>query len=313
MTETKKWVGIDVSGSELVVGVYPSAEISSFSNEQLGVDKLIKFVKVIAPALIVLEATGGIETLVATELYNAGMPVRIVNPRQVRDFAKSLGMLAKTDAIDAVVIARYGEAVKPQARPMASEEEIALKELTARRRQLIDMLVQEKNRYSRAGKNIKPEIEKHIKWLEKRLKDMDTDLSEAVKNSPRCAEKENILRSVPGVGRVLSATLLADMPELGSLNRREIAALAGVAPFNRDSGMFRGHRTVWGGRGKVRRMLYMGVISAIRSNSVIKAFYQRLIGNGKKPKVALTACMRKLLVILNAMIKHKQVWSISVA
>lgn len=307
MTE-KKWIGIDVSGAELAVGVYPSGEVKTFPYEPQGIWDLIVFVGSFKPERIIVEATGGLEAGVAAELYNSGLPVCVVNPRQVRDFAKSLGVLAKTDNIDAVVLGRYGEAIKPQVRPMASDEERAIKELVARRRQLVEMLVQEKNRYSRASRKTGKEILKHIKWLEKRIKDLDKDISDAIIKSPLWSEKAGILKSVPGVGDVLSFTLLADLPELGTLGRKEIAALVGVAPFNNDSGLMRGKRKVWGGRGNVRRVLYMGIIAGIQFNPVIRAFYERLIAAGKKPKVALTACMRKLLVILNVMIKNKEVW-----
>lgn len=308
MTETKKWIGIDVSGEELSVGVYPSGEIRTFAYEPKSVAELVVFTSSFKPELIILEATGGLEAGVAAELYNTGLPVCVVNPRQVRDFAKSIGVLAKTDNIDAVVLGRYGEAVKPQVRPMPNEEEKAIKEIVARRRQLIDMLVQEKNRYTRASKKTGADIMKHIKWLEKRIKDLDKDLSDAVKNSPMWSEKESILKSVPGVGDVLSSTLIADLPELGSLGRKEIAALVGVAPFNHDSGKMHGRRKVWGGRRNVRRVLYMSALAGIRFNPIIRAFYEKLVAAGKKPKVALTACMRKLLVILNAMLKSKQAW-----
>jgi len=310
MTNEKKWIGIDVSGAELAAGVYPSGETKMFSYDPEGIYALITFISPFKPELIILEATGGLEAGVAAELYNAGLPVCIVNPRQVRDFAKSLGILAKTDNIDAVVLGRYGEAVKPPVRPMPSEEERAIKELVARRRQLIEMLVQEKNRYSRASKKMGLGIRKHLKWLEGRIKDIDKDLSETVKKSSIWSKKENILKSVPGVGDILSATLIADLPELGTLGKKEIAALVGVAPFNCDSGKMHGRRRVWGGRSNVRRVLYMSVISGLRCNSVIRAFYDKLVAAGKKAKVALTACMRKLLVILNAMVKNNQVWKV---
>lgn len=308
MTNEKKWIGIDVSGAELAAGVYPSGEIKAFSYDPEGIWGLITFISPFKPELIILEATGGLEAGVAAELYNAGLPVCVVNPRQVRDFAKSLGILAKTDNIDAVVLGRYGEAIKPQVRPLPNEEERAIKEMVARRRQLVEMLVQEKNRYSRASKKTGPDIMKHIKWLEKRIKDLDNDLSDAVKKSPIWSEKGNILKSVPGVGDILSTTLISDLPELGALGKKEIAALVGVAPFNCDSGKMHGRRRVWGGRSNVRRVLYMSVIAGLRFNPIIKAFYERLVATGKKPKLALTACMRKLLVILNAMVKNKQVW-----
>jgi len=309
MTEEKSWAGIDVSGSELVVGIYPSREGKKFSYESAGIEGLLEFLGAVKPELIVVESTGGIEKRVAAELHNAGLPVCVVNPRQTHDFAKSLGVLAKTDGIDAVILARYAEAVKPPVRRMANEEEQVVKELIARRRQLIDMLIQEKNRLKRAEGRIKTDIAKHIKWLEKRIEDLDDELCDAVAASQLWTAQDGILRSVPGVGKVLSATLIADLPELGRLNRKEIAALAGVAPFNRDSGAFRGRRVIWGGRGGVRRALYMSVVAGIRVNPVLQAFYKKLRAGGKQPKVAITACMRKLLVILNTMVKNGQEWN----
>lgn len=308
MTE-KKWLGIDVSGEELAVGVYPSGETKTFPYQPQGIWDLLVFVGSFKPERIIIEATGGLEAAVAAELYNSGLPVCVINPRQVRDFAKSIGVLAKTDNIDAVVLGRYGEAIKPQIRPLATEEEQAIKELVARRRQLVEMLVQEKNRYCRASnKKTGKDILKHIKWLEKRIKDQNTDLGDAIMKSRAWSEKASILKSVPGVGDVMSFTLIADLPELGTLGRKEIAALVGVAPFNCDSGKMHGQRRVWGGRGNVRKALYMGILSGIKFNPVLRAFYERLIAAGKKPKLAITACMRKLLVILNAMVKSKQVW-----
>lgn len=309
MTNEKQWVGIDVSGSELAVGVYPSGQRSVFPNDTDGIAALAAFLEPFRPQLVVLESTGGLELHAATELYSAGFPVCVVNPRQVRDFAKSLGILAKTDGVDSLALARFAEAVKPPIRRLPNEEEQAIKDLISRRRQLIDMMAQEKNRLTRAEGRIKTGITKHIEWLKKRIKDMDDELAEVISHSPSWSEKGDILKSVPGVGKVLSATLIADLPELGNLNRREIAALVGVAPFNRDSGTMRGKRTVWGGRRSVRKMLYMGVISAMKVNPVIKRFNEKLRACGKRPKVAIVACMRKLLVILNTMLKTRQMWT----
>jgi len=308
MAEELKWVGIDVSGSELAVGVRPSQETSVFVYDADGMTALIAFLEGLKPQLVVLEATGGIEARAAAELYAAGLPVCVVNPRQTRNFAKSLGVLAKTDAIDAIVLARYAEAVKPQVRRLPDEKEQEIKDIVARRRQLIDMLIQEKNRLTRAHGRIRTGIVKHIDWLKKRIEDLDEELGDAVTDSPLWSERSGILRSVPGVGKVLCATLIADLPELGALNRRQIAALAGVAPFNRDSGVSNGQRRVWGGRHGVRRMLYMAVVASLKANPVMKAFYARLRAQGKKPKVAIVACMRKMLVILNTMVRRGQHW-----
>lgn len=309
MTNEKQWVGIDVSGRELAVGMYPSRQTSVFKYDADGIAHLVAFLEPLQPQLVVLEATGGIELRAATELYSAGFPVCVVNPRQVRDFAKSLGILAKTDGVDSLALARFAEAVKPPIRHLANAEEQAIKSLISRRRQLIDMVAQEKNRLTRAEGRIKTGITKHIEWLKKCIADLDDELTDAISHSPSWSAKGDILKSVPGVGKVLSATFIADLPELGSLNRKEIAALVGVAPFNRDSGSMRGKRTVWGGRRDVRRMLYMGVISAMKVNPVIKRFNEKLRASGKRPKVAIVACMRKLLVILNTMLKTGQMWS----
>lgn len=245
----------------------------------------------------------------AGELAGAQLPVVVVNPRQVRDFAKALGKLAKTDALDAQVLAHFGEATKPDLRPLPDASTQELQALLARRRQVVEMITAEKNRCRTATQRLKPQIQEHIRWLEKQLKELEQDLSELLSSSPVWRTKEKLLASVPGVGPVLTVTLLAGLPELGWLDRREIAALVGVAPFNRDSGTLRGKRTVWGGRSRVRATLYMAALTATRYNSVIKAFYQRLLEAGKPKKVALTACMRKLLTILNAMLKHNRSWS----
>lgn len=257
-----------------------------------------------------MEATGGIEVPVAGALAAAALPVAVVNPRQVRDFARAAGILAKTDTIDAFVLARFGEGVKPIPRPLPDGCEQELKALMSRRRQLIDMLTQEKNRLTRATERVRPQIQEHIQWLESQLKDLNKDLDEVVRSSPVWREKEELLRSVPGEGAVMTRTLLSELGELGRLNRRQIAALVGVAALNRDSGVMRRKRTVWGGGAQVRSVLYMATVSAIRSNPQIREFYIRLIEAGKKPKVALTACMRKLLIILNSMAKNKTHWRV---
>lgn len=308
MRESNVYVGIDVSKARLDVAVIPSGESWSEPNDEKGVRGLVSRLRQLGPRLVLLEATGGLESLLAAELGAAGAPVAVVNPRQVRDFARATGRLAKTDAIDAVVIARFGEAVKPEARPLKEARVSELTALVSRRRQLVDMLVAEKNRLLSAPGNVRKDIQAHIKWLEKRIGEAEGKISKAVKESPIWREDDELLRSVPGVGKVLSMTLLANVPELGELSRRQIAALVGVAPFNRDSGLFRGRRSIWGGRAAVRSVLYMGVVAAIRRNPVIRRFHRRLRDAGKPPKVALTACMRKLLVILNTMMKTRKKW-----
>lgn len=310
MEKTKVFfTGIDVSGEALDLAVRPDGKSMRVDNSDEGIKELAKYLKQVSPTLVVFEATGGLEALAASALAAQGFPVAVVNPRQVRDFAKATGRLAKTDAIDAEVIAHFAEAVKPEVRPLKGEEEQELSELIARRTQVVQMLVAEKNRLGRTGrKRIRKELTEHIVWLERRLKNIDKDIESAIKESPAWRVRDDLLRSVPGVGKVLSMSLMAKMPELGRLDRREAAALVGVAPLNRDSGLFKGRRSVWGGRADVRTALYMAALSAVRCNPVISAFYKRLKEGGKKPKVALTACMRKLIVMLNAMIKNNEPW-----
>jgi len=259
--------------------------------------------------LIVLEATGGIERQLVRALVSAELPVVVVNPRQVRDFAKASGQLAKTDAIDAMVLARFAEAIRPTVRPLPDESLLELRALIARRRQLTEMIVAERNRLTAASKSVRKRINTHIRWLEAELGRADKDLDQSIRQSPIWKENEDLLRSVPGIGPVISRTLLAELPELGQLNRKQIAALVGIAPLNRDSGTLRGRRTIWGGRATVRAALYMAALVASRRNAVIRDFYKRLRNTGKAPKVALVACMRKLLTILNAMIKHRTCWA----
>lgn len=307
------YVGIDVSKAQLDIGVRPTNERWQVENSLEGIEELVKKLVKFAPALIVLEATGGYEMAAAATLAGAGLPVAVVNPRQVRDFAKSLGRLAKTDKIDAHVLARFGEAVRPEPRALPDEQTQQLQALLTRRRQIIEMLVAEKNRMRLAHKGVMAGLTEHIAWLEKRLDELDKDLHDLLKNSPIWREKDDLLRSVPGVGPVLATTLLAELPELGLLNRKKIAALVGVAPFNCDSGKMHGKRAIWGGRASVRAVLYMATLSATRCNPVIRTFYDRLIQAGKEAKVALTACMRKLLTILNTMIHNHTPWKSALA
>jgi transposase len=303
-------VGIDVASTHLDVCVLPSEERWQVELQGEGLTALIRRLKPLGVKLVVLEATGGREVLVAAELAAAGLPVAVINPRQVRDYARALGIRAKTDPIDAYVLARFAQDVRPEPRPLPSEQERELAELTARRRQLIQFHTAESNRLGTAqtGK-VKRSIERMLKLIEKQLADLDDELNKTLKNSPMWREKDELLRSAPGVGHGTSRTLIADLPQLGQLTGREVSSLVGVAPFNRDSGKFRGKRMIWGGRRSVRSALYMAALSAIRCNPAIREFYQRLRHNGKPFKVAITACMRKLLVILNAMIRTKTPWS----
>lgn len=308
MSEISVFVGLDVSKSRLDVSVRPHDETWSVANDEQGIAQAVERLQALQPVLVVLEATGGMEFLVTGALAAAGLPVVVMNPRQVRDFAKATGQLAKTDKIDAGVLARFGEAVRPEVRPLPEICTQELRALLARRRQLVQMLTAERNRLGSAPGAIRKEIQDHIRWLERRLQGVNHQLSQTIRTSPLWREKSNRLRSAPGVGLVLATTLPADLPELGRLNRKEIAALVGVAPFNRDSGNQRGKRMIWGGRAAVRTALYMATLVAVRHNPVIKVFYLRLRQAGKEKKVALTACMRKLLTILNAMMKQQANW-----
>lgn len=303
------FVGIDVSSEKLDVAWHGEETTRALSNDDAGIEELVGLLREKAVALVVLEATGGYEAAVVAALSLAGLSVAVVNPRQVRDFAKATGKLAKSDAIDAAVLAHFGAAVRPQVRALGDEQARELKQVVARRRQLQEMITAERNRLRLSGKAVGPRIEAHIEWLESELKDMDRQLRGCLRASPVWREKDELYRSVPGVGPILSATLLAELPELGSLNRKKVAALAGVAPLNRDSGKWRGRRCIWGGRASIRSALYMGALAATRCNPVIREFYERLVAEGKPFKVALTACMRKLLVILNAMACSGKPWS----
>jgi transposase len=306
---TPIFVGIDVSKARLDVAIRPTGERDSVVNDKVGIKALVKRLAEIQPTLIVMEATASMERQVSAALGGVGLPVVVVNPRQVRDFAKATGQLAKTDSIDALVLARFAEAVRPAVRPLPDEVTLELRALTSRRRQITEMIVAERNRIANASQAVRKRIDAHIRWLEAELERADKDLDQSIRQSPIWRENEDLLRSVPSIGPVVSRTLLAELTELGKLNRKQIAALVGIAPLNRDSGTFRGRRGIWGGRATVRAALYMAALVASRRNSVIRAFYKRLRDGGKAPKVALVACMRKLLTILNAMIKHKTRWS----
>lgn len=302
------FIGIDVSKLRLDVGIDPGDQTERFDNNEDGVSKLVSFLKSVSPTLIVFEATGGLETLAVSVLFENNLPVVVVNPRQVRDFAKASGKLAKTDKIDAGNIARFARAIRPEIRPLKDDSTQLISALNARRRQIMTMLVAEKNRLKSAVEPNKKNIKQHIQWLEKSISNIDDDLKKTIRKSPVWRTRDDILQSFKGVGPVLSASLLGDLPELGQLNHKKIAALLGVAPLNCDSGKHRGKRRVWGGRSNVRRLLYMATLSATRSNPVIKEFYQRLMEAGKPHKVAMTACMRKVITILNAMMKNRQYW-----
>jgi transposase len=292
--------------------VYEGKEHWAYTNDEKGLSKLLAKMKRLSPSLIVLEATGGYEMIVAAELQTKGFPIAVVNPRHIRDFARSTGILAKTDILDAQVIARYAATVKPTPRVLPNEETRKLGVIIMRRRQVVTMLTAENNRLHTADPAIKERIKVHINWLEKELDDINKELKQRVQDNPDWKEKDEILQSVPGVGPNLSITLLADFPELGSLNRKQVASLGGVAPFNRDSGKMRGKRSIWGGRDIVRTATYMSAFAAVRFNPLLKSFFERLIAAGKKFKVAMVACMRKLLCILNAMLKNRTRWSHSV-
>mgnify|MGYP001191730954 FL=1 len=312
--KTPSYVGLDISKSFIDLHQLPQGRNARFEYEQEGLSKLVTFLKKHKPALIVLEATGGYEAQVAAELSAAGLVVAVVNPRQVRDFARALGKLAKTDAIDAAVLARFAQDVRPEARKLPEPEEQNLKATVSRRRQLVEMLVAEKNRLSRA--TLQSVIDSHestINFIQSKIDDLDRQMQSTIQNSPLWSAKDELLKSVPGIGDKTACALLAQLPELGKLNRRQIASLVGVAPMNRDSGLMRGKRSITGGRKSVRNALYMATTAARRFNPTIKAFYLRLRDAGKSYKVALVACMRKLLIILNAMLKHQNTFNQGVA
>jgi transposase len=302
------FVGIDVAKAQLDMALRPTGERWALTNDDAGIAVLVPRLQAIAPQLIVLEATGSYQRAVVAALAAAGLPVAVVNPRQARDFAKATGQLAKTDALDARALAHFAEAVRPMPRPLPDTQADELRALLARRRQLVTMRTAEQNRLGSAPPRLQPDMQAHITWLNTRLTTLDDDLDTTLRASPVWREREELLRSVPGIGPVCARTLLLDLPELGTLNRQRLAALVGVAPLNRDSGTLRGRRTTWGGRAHGRATVYMSTLVAVRYNPVFNAFYERLRAAGKAAKLALTACMRKLLTILNAMVKHHAPW-----
>ena len=304
----KVFVGIDVSKDWVDVAVRPAGTAWRAAQDEAGVDVLVHQLHELHPELVVLEATGGYETLLVVALGAAAIPVAVVNPRQVRDFARSQGKLAKTDRLDAAVIAHFGEVSGTVAQPLVPAAARELEALVARRRQVVQMKTAEQLRRQRALPVVQQRIDRVLAVLAQELEDLDRDLTARLRESPLWRARENLLRSVPGVGPALTFNLVAGLPELGTLTRRQIAALVGVAPLSRDSGKFRGQRTCWGGRANVRAALYMPTLVAVRHNPVLRAFYARLQEAGKPKKVALTACMRKLLTILNAMLKHHTRW-----
>jgi transposase len=313
MPSSPLFVGIDVAKATLDIALRPSEQLWQIIYDDAQIEALVTQLSELSPTLIVIEATGGLERILVAALIAAKLPVVVINPRLARDFAKAIGRLAKTDRIDAQVLAHYGEAIRPSLRPLPDADTQQLRALVDRRRQLMDMMSAEQSRLNTSSARIRDSIEHHLTWLRQQVAKLDDDLDGMLKASSLWREYDAILQSTPGVGPVLSRTLISQLPELGDLNRKEVAALVGVAPFNRDSGTWRGRRTIWGGRATVRAVLYMSTLVATRYNPVIREFYERLLVSGKVKKVALIACMRKLLTILNAMIKHQQQWQPRVA
>jgi transposase len=304
----KQWVGIDVCQKYLDVYVRPSSRLFQITNDEVGISKLVQTLAEIQPELIVLEATGGMEINAAIKLTEAGLSVAVINPRQARDFAKATGTLAKTDAIDAQILAHFADAIRPQIRQISDESSRQLEDLVQRRRQISDMITAEKNRRRGKTNSVQLDINEHIEWLEKRLKEIESQIKSAIAVDENWQQKMKLLTSVPGVGEVVAVSLIASLPELGAISHKSISYLVGVAPLNKDSGKFRGKRKIWGGRARIRCVLYMATLVAVRFNPVIKTFYERLLQKGKLKKVALTACMHKLLIVLNAMMKNNSAW-----
>ncbi len=308
----ERFIGIDVAKTALDVAQWEQETVERYANDAEGIATIVKGLDA-QPSitLIVVEASGGFEQALVSELAAVGLPIVVVNPTRARNFARALGQLAKTDKIDAQVIARFAQSIRPEVRPLAESDQRYIKALVTRRRQLVDMQTAEKNRRSSINPSLLPRLEKHIAWIAAELAEIETELADWIDQNTHWRETRDRLESVPGVGRVTSFTLLAELPELGTLSRQKIAALVGLAPFNRDSGRFRGRRHIFGGRSDARSVLYMAALSGIRYNPTLKTFYDRLIANGKLPKVAITACMRKLLTILNAIVRDGSSWQIA--
>ncbi len=309
MTESNEvFIGIDVSKAHLDVAIHGHPQTWQVENNGAGIAELIQRVQALTPTLILLEATGGFELHLVAELCAAHLPTVVTNPRRARNFARSVGKLAKTDKIDARLLALMGAAIRPEPRSLPSEQEAQLAALLTRRHQLVEMITVEKNRLVTVRPNLREDIQEHLAWLKEKLAKLDEQIDQFIQGSPLWQAKDELLQSAPGIGRITASTLLAELPELGSLNRQEIAALVGIAPVNRDSGRRQGKRHIWGGRASVRTVLYMATLSAKKHNPIIREFYERLLARGKEKKVALVACMRKLLVILNAMLRAQQPW-----
>lgn len=306
--QPSQWVGIDVSKGTLDVYLRPNGEGFQVANQASGIAELVRRLQAFEIEQVIVESTGGLELEVAQALQDAGIALSIINPRQGRDFAKASGKLAKTDRIDAAVLAHFGEAIQPPITVLASDQDRALQDAVTRRRQLVEMLSAEKNRRASLRAKMREHIERHIGWLEEEIKQLDEEIEQLSQTQAQWQSNIMLLKSVPGVGPVIATTLVAALPELGRVSDKRISALVGVAPFNRDSGKFRGNRTIWGGRANVRAVLYMGTLKAVRHNPTLKAFYDRLLGQGKAKKVALIACMHKLLRILNAIIRDRKSW-----
>jgi transposase len=303
------FVGIDVSKAQLEVYVRPTGERLGVATDEAGITQLLGRLQSLRPHVIVLEATGGYEARVAAALAHAGLPVVVVNPRQIRDFARATGQLAKSDGLDAVVLAHFGEAVAPPVRPLPDAQALALAELVTRRRQLVEMLTAELNRQQQARQRlVQTRLQRHVRWLRSAIAELEDDITRLIRSSPVWREKENLLTSTPGIGDVTAHALIAELPELGRLSRRRIASLVGLAPFIRESGRWKGRRTIGGGRAHVRRALYMATVVAIRYNPPIGDVYRRLVGAGRPKKLALIAAMRKLLTVLNAMLRDGRQW-----
>jgi transposase len=308
---SEEFVGIDVSKDTLEVAIYGQETTWQFSNDEVGIGQLIDLIAPVNPHLITMEATGGLEIDVTAGLTEVGLPVSVVNPTRVREFAKAIGQYAKTDRIDAQLIALFACKVRPTVVSWKSEQQSLLSALVRRRQHVIQIITAEKNRVSTTAEPLQERVIAHIAWLEEELDELGKEIRDVIQANPVWKEKEKILQCVPGVGPVTAATLLAELPELGTVSRQKVAALAGVAPFNKDTGRRRGKRRTFGGRAQVRRTLYMAALSASRTNPVIKRFYQRLLARGKEKKVALTACMRKLLAIMNTMLFRMEYWRLT--